>query len=131
MPIFDYACGNGHVMEFLVPRGDSPPPACRICNEVTRRLPSACGLSGIATPGLSRAQMPQTWRGTYGADPQYVAQLRRQWEARQRLEEKYPELRGDQRPILAHEGHYHGAPLRLGDVPRHLAPSSDADGDPA
>jgi alcohol dehydrogenase class IV len=29
--------------------------------------------------------------------------------------EKYPELRGDQRPVLAHEGRYHAKPLRAGD----------------
>ena len=39
------------------------------------------------------------------------------WGARQKLEEKYPELRGDQRPVLAHEGKYHDKPLRAGDPP--------------
>ena len=35
------------------------------------------------------------------------------------LAQKYPELRGDQRPVLAHEGQYHDHPLRAGDpVPR-------------
>jgi hypothetical protein len=46
-----------------------------------------------------------------------VGQLRRQWDARRKLEEKYPELRGDQRPVLAHEGRYHARPLRAGDPP--------------
>ena len=59
--------------------------------------------------------MPQTWRGTYEGSPEYVGQLRRQWETRQKLEDKYEELRGDRRPVLAHEGRYHGAPLRAGD----------------
>jgi hypothetical protein len=59
--------------------------------------------------------MPQTWRGTYEGHPEYVRQLRRQWEARQKLEDKYEELRGDRRPVLAHEGRYHGAPLRAGE----------------
>ena len=59
--------------------------------------------------------MPQTWRGTYEGNPEYVGQLRRQWETRQKLEDKYEELRGDRRPVLAHEGRYHGAPLRAGD----------------
>ena len=63
----------------------------------------------------SSEQMPQTWRGTYEGNPEYVGQLRRQWSARQKLEEKYPELRGDQRPVLAHEGKYHAKPLRAGD----------------
>jgi hypothetical protein len=34
--------------------------------------------------------MPQTWRGTYEGNPEYVGQLRRQWGAREKLEEKYP-----------------------------------------
>ena len=62
-------------------------------------------------------QMPQTWRGTYEGNPEYLGQLRRQWNDRQKLEEKYDELRGDRRPVLAHEGRYHAAPLRAGDPP--------------
>jgi hypothetical protein len=65
--------------------------------------------------------MPQTWRGTYEGNPEYVGQLRRQWEGRAKLEEKYPELRGDQRPVLAHEGRYHDHPLRAGDTPTTLS----------
>jgi hypothetical protein len=41
--------------------------------------------------------------------------MQRQWDRRQQLETKYPELVGDTRPILAHEGRYHNAPLRAGD----------------
>jgi hypothetical protein len=41
--------------------------------------------------------------------------MRRTWEQRQKLEERHPEIAGDQRPILAHEGRYEKAPLRLGD----------------
>ena len=41
--------------------------------------------------------------------------MRRTWEQRQKLEAKHPELAGDQRPILAHEGRYEEAPLRPGD----------------
>ena len=69
-------------------------------------------------------QIPQTWKGTYGADRGYVGQLRRKWDGRQKLEEKYPELKGDRRPILAHEGRYHDAPLRAGDA---AAPASATD----
>ena len=36
-------------------------------------------------------------------------------ESREKLEEKYPELGGDRRPILAHEGIFNGRPLRAGD----------------
>lgn len=34
---------------------------------------------------------------------------------REKLEEKYPELAGDRRPVLAHEGAFANAPLRAGD----------------
>jgi hypothetical protein len=43
--------------------------------------------------------------------------MRRQWGARRKLEDKYTELRSDQRPVLAHEGRYHAKPLRAGDPP--------------
>ena len=59
--------------------------------------------------------MPQTWRGVYDGSPEYVDRMRRAWEQRQKLEERHPEIAGDQRPILAHEGRYERAPLRLGD----------------
>jgi hypothetical protein len=59
--------------------------------------------------------MPQTWRGTYGADREYVTSLRRSAGARRALEDRYPELAADRRPVLAHEGHYEHAPLRAGD----------------
>ena len=59
--------------------------------------------------------MPQTWRGVYDGSPEYVDRMCRTWEQRQKLEERHPEIAGDQRPILAHEGRYEKAPLRLGD----------------
>jgi hypothetical protein len=59
--------------------------------------------------------MPQTWKGTYGGNPEYIAKLQRQWERRQRLEDRYPELAGDRRRIVAHEGPYSAVPLRAGD----------------
>jgi negative regulator of sigma E activity len=36
-------------------------------------------------------------------------------EKRERLEERHPELGGDRRPILAHEGIFRDRPLRAGD----------------
>ena len=75
-------------------------------------------------------QMPQTWRGTYEGNPEYVGQLRRQWDARRKLEDKHDELRGDQRPVLAHEGHVsRGPPARRRSAARavsaygHINPS--------
>jgi hypothetical protein len=66
--------------------------------------------------------MPQTWRGVYNGSSEYVDRMRRTWDQRQKLEAKYPEIAGDQRPILAHEGRYHDAPLRAGDIPLRGTP---------
>jgi hypothetical protein len=78
-------------------------------------VPSRVALGGVADTGRPMELMPQTWRGTYEGNREYLGELRREWGARQKLEEKHPELAGDQRPILAHEGRFHGAPLRAGD----------------
>lgn len=121
MPMYDYRCASGHLFERLVPiaAGDSQP--CPACDQDGIKIPSRVAIGGLASPGLSRDQMPQTWKGTGGADREYVGHLRRQWDSRQRLEEKYPELQGDRRPVLAHEGRYHDTPLRAGDVPAPTA----------
>ena len=71
--------------------------------------------------------MPQTWRGTYEGDREYLGHLRQEWTARQKLEDRYEELRGDRRPIVAHEGRYASAPLRTGDP----VPGSSTDAGPA
>jgi len=115
MPTYDYRCAEGHAFERLVPISEGFSQDCPSCGLDAPKVPSRVAILGRADPGLSKDQMPQTWKGTHNADREYVGHLRRQWEGRQRLEEKYPELAGDQRPILAHEGRYHGAPLRAGD----------------
>jgi hypothetical protein len=38
-------------------------------------------------------------------------------DARRDLEARHPELAGDRRPVLAHEGRFEHAPLRAGDPP--------------
>jgi hypothetical protein len=41
-------------------------------------------------------------------------------DARRDLEARHPELAGDRRPVLAHEGRFEHAPLRAGDpLPGH------------
>ncbi|HZZ51701.1 MAG TPA: zinc ribbon domain-containing protein [Pseudonocardia sp.] len=118
MPIYVYRCADrakcGVRFERLT-SFDADPPSCPSCGGATRKVPAGSSLGGQADPGLSMDRMPQTWRGTYDGNREYVGQLRRRWEDRQRLEAKYPEIAGDQRPILAHEGRFHGAPLRAGD----------------
>lgn len=115
MPMYDYQCPDGHRFERIVPLADAAPQGCPACGRDGAKVPSRVTLGGMADVGRSMQQMPQTWRGTYGGDRDYVTQLRRQWDGRQRLEDKHPELQGDRRPILAHEGRFEYAPLRAGD----------------
>ena len=129
MPIFDYRCGAdgsgcGLRFERLTGR-DAPPPPCPGCGGTARKVPSRPALHGRADPGLSREQMPQTWKGVYQGDRDYIRTMRTQWSQRQKLEEKHPELAGDTRPVVAHEGRYEQAPLRAGDPV--LAPPTSAD----
>ncbi len=114
VPIYDYRCDRGHrfeAMASITEGGTAPCP----CGADAVKVPSRVSLGGVADAGRPMELMPQTWRGTYEGNREYLGELRRQWGDRQKLEEKYEELRGDQRPIIAHEGRYHGAPLRVGD----------------
>jgi hypothetical protein len=70
--------------------------------------------------------MPQTWKGTHRGDRDYVTHLRRVADARRDLESRNPELAGDHRPVLAHEGRFEGSPLRAGD-PAPPGPERPAD----
>jgi putative FmdB family regulatory protein len=136
MPLYDYRCPAGHRFEQLAPIATSARQDCPACGQASPKVPSRVSLGGHADPGPAMEQMPQTWRGTHEGNPEYLGQLRRQWNDRQKLEEKYDELRGDRRPVLAHEGRYHAAPLRAGDPPassaRPAAPTpAAADAGPA
>ena len=115
MPLYDYRCPQGHAFEQMAPVAARERQDCPVCGQASGKVVSRVSLGGQASPGLAMDQMPQTWRGTYEGHPEYVGQLRRLWEARQKLEDTYEELRGDRRPVLAHEGRYAGAPLRAGD----------------
>lgn len=114
MPIYVYRSDCGLRFERLAAM-DTPAPACPRCGDKMHKMPVGLNLAGSADAGLSRDEMPQSWRGLYHANREYVARMQRQWDRRQQLEAKYPELAGDTRPILAHEGRYHHAPLRAGD----------------
>lgn len=116
MPIYVFKCGCGLRFEHLGTFG-ADAPGCPACGGETRKIPAGFSLGGQANAGLTKEQMPQTWRGTYNGSKEYVTGLRRQWDRRQQVEAKHPELAGDQRPIIAHEGRYHDAPLRAGDTP--------------
>jgi putative FmdB family regulatory protein len=114
VPMYEYHCDCGGRVEVLAAAG-APAPACPACGGGTRKVVSMFAIGGRADPGLSRSQMPQTWKGTYGGNPEYTTHLQRLWEQRRRLEDRYPELAGDGRPIVAHEGFYSAVPLRAGD----------------
>jgi putative FmdB family regulatory protein len=114
VPIYDYRCDCGLRFERLMGL-NAPAPACPECGEATRKVPSRPALHGQADAGLSREQMPQTWRGTYNGNREYLTAMQRKWDQRQRLEDRHPELAGDTRPVAAHEGRYEQVPLRAGE----------------
>lgn len=116
MPIYELTCEGGHCFETLQ-ASTAPLPACPACGGATRKVPSSFGVGGIAAVPPPPERMPQTWKGTYRGDRDYVSHLRRMADARRDLEARHPELEGDRRPVLAHEGRYEQAPLRAGDPP--------------
>jgi putative FmdB family regulatory protein len=116
VPIYELTCEGGHRFETLQ-ASTAPLPACPACGGATRKVPSRFGVGGTATVPPPPERMPQTWKGTYRGDRDYVAHLRRIADARRDLEVRHPELAGDRRPVLAHEGCYEQAPLRAGDSP--------------
>ncbi|GAA1917164.1 hypothetical protein GCM10009716_27830 [Streptomyces sodiiphilus] len=123
MAIYELACATGHRFE-VIQSFSAALPHCPHCGGTTRKVPSTFGIGGVAAVPPPPERMPQTWKGTYRGDREYVTALQRTAEARRKLEDKHPELAGDRRPILAHEGRFEGAPLRAGDtVPSTAGPS--------
>ena len=114
MPIYELSCETGHRSETLQ-ASTAPLPACPVCGAATRKLPSGFGVGGTASVPPPPERMPQTWKGTHRGDRDYVTHLRRVADARRDLESRNPELAGDHRPVLAHEGRFEGSPLRAGD----------------
>lgn len=115
MIIYDFKCADNHRFEGVLDSMHDANPACA-CGAQTRRMPSRLNISGRASAGPSREDMPNTWYGTRQGN----AELLRKWHSdmtkREKLEEKYPELAGDRRPVLAHEGSFESQPLRAGDA---------------
>jgi len=70
--------------------------------------------------------MPKSWLSTNRGDPQTLQYWHDEMTRRVALEEKYPELAGDRRPVIAHEGRFASNPLRAGD-PLPSSSSTDAD----
>jgi putative FmdB family regulatory protein len=128
MAIYQLRCDEGHSSE-IIQSFSAPLPECPSCGGGTRKVPSRFGVGGRASASLPPPPeaMPQTWRGTYEGNREYLTALRRTAEQRQVLEERHPELAGDRRPVLAHEGRFEVAPLRAGDPPPagHAQPAGD------
>jgi putative FmdB family regulatory protein len=115
MPIYEYACDCGHRFETLAKTVDSPAPPCPACGGVPRRtLPSRVALLGRATLPPRREEAPRSWEQANGGDRETILHWQHTLEQRQKIEEKYPELASDSRPVLAHEGPYAAEPLRAG-----------------
>ena len=115
MPIYELRCGRGHTFE-VIQSFATPLPPCRDCGTGTTKVPSRFGIAGRAALPPPAEAMPQTWRGTHDGNRDYITSLRRTAEQRRDLEDRHPELAGDRRPILAHEGRFEAAPLRAGDA---------------
>ena len=127
MPIYQLRCGQGHSFEAIQSFRASL-PVCPECGGETAKVPSVFGISGRAARSLPPPPeaMPQTWRGTYEGNREYVTQLRRTAEQRRALEDRHPDLAGDRRPVLAHEGRFESTPLRAGDpIPVPPGPRND------
>lgn len=117
MILYDYQCSDcGLRFEKFVKSTDAQSVVlCACCRAEARRMPSFGTLMGSASPGPSREQMPRSWAGLNNADPSTIAGWHKLATKRDKLEEKYPELAGDRRPVLAHEGIFSAQPLRYGD----------------
>lgn len=115
MIIYDFQCRSRHRFDRALASMFDENPECPQCGAATQRLPANPRLSGKADAGPSREAMPRSWEGVDRGRPEAVTAWRRRIEKREKLEEKYPELAGDRRPVLAHEGVFAGRPLRAGD----------------
>ena len=129
MPMYQYACDCGHRFEALVRQIDGPSPDCGLCGDTPRRVPSAVAHIGRADPGPSHADAPKSWRATNNGDRETVQHWHKQMTKRQKLEERNPELAGDRRPVLAHEGRFAEKPLRAGDPIPNTTLSNKSDND--
>lgn len=115
MVLHDFTCERGHRFEAGLATMTSPDPACPACGSATRRRPSRLNVGGRASAGVPRERMPRSWEGVGRGDRETIAHWRKVAEHREGLEERHPELAGDRRPVLAHEGVFAGRPLRAGD----------------
>lgn len=114
MILYDLRCADGHRFEAGLASMFDDNPRCQ-CGAETSRVPAPVRQLGTADTGRSRDEMPTTWRGIQQGHPDVVRGWHREMTRREKLEEKHPELAGDRRPVLAHEGYFEGRPLKAGD----------------
>lgn len=112
---YDVRCPDGHRFEVELKSIFSDNPECIECGQATARVPAVGAVRGVASAGVSRDQVPNTWRGIDRGNPDAVRYWHQQVSKREKLEAKYPGLAGDRRPVLAHEGAFASQPLRAGD----------------
>ena len=117
---YDVLCPARHRNEVRLQSMFDTNPGCPDCGQPTSRVPSLARIGNSADAGPSREQMPNTWHGIGKGHPDAIRTWHKKMTKRERLEEKYPELAGDRRPVLAHEGVFHDKPLKAGDA---LAPA--------
>lgn len=115
MIIYDFKCSNDHRFEAMIDSMFSPAPDCMLCGSESRKVPTRVKIANSASAGASRDDMPNSWTGMGNGHPDAIRHWRDKMVKREKLEEKYPELGGDRRPVLAHEGIFRGRPLRAGD----------------
>ncbi len=126
MVLHDFVCGTGHRFEAGLASMTAADPACPVCGAASRRRPSRLNIGGRASTGVAREQMPRSWEAVGRGDRDTVAHWHKVAADRERLEEKHPELAGDRRPVLAHEGVFASRPLRAGDDPAAVVASVKA-----
>ncbi len=114
MVLYDFTCAEGHRFEAGVATMASPAPPCPSCGATAQPRPAAVRLGG-ASAGTPREAMPRSWEGVAGGDPSVLDGWRQVAQRREREEARHPELAGDRRPVLAHEGVFAAKPLRAGD----------------
>ncbi|WP_458106708.1 zinc ribbon domain-containing protein [Arthrobacter sp. R3-55] len=115
MILYDFRCIEGHDFEACLMSMFADDPACPVCSSAAKRKPPRVGLSGRVDPGPSKEDRPRSWQQVNGGDPDTVRAWQRSIEKREKLEDHYAELAGDNRPVLAHEGIFARQPLRVGD----------------
>lgn len=113
--LYDFGCPNGHRFEAGVASMLADNPPCPACGEQTNRRPSRVQIGGRASIGVAREDMPKSWNAIGRGDKETVKHWHEIASKREKLEEKHPELAGDRRPVLAHEGIFASKPLRAGD----------------